>query len=210
MIDPTKITNFNRSTAELEEFWLFCLAVAGKTASQIALKIDDFLSRREGNETPFDYVRRLAIQGQLIDEMTRVKLGKYRLLDAGYRATVAKAGPCLRTSDVRELERIPGVRHKTSRFFVLHSRENADIAVIDTHVLKYLRDRGYPDIPTSVPQNDRYYEIEEMMKREVRLSGMTSADFDLAVWNHYSSKGHTPLPVVSVNEGQENVTPKAA
>ncbi len=196
MIDPTKITNFSRKNDELEEFWLFCIAVAGKTASQIAMKIDQFLRNKNECESPFEYVRRLATEDELIKEMMAVKLGKYKLLDAAYRASVSHEGPCLRTATVRELERIPGVKHKTSRFFVLHSRENADIAVIDTHVLKYLRDRGYPDIPTSVPQNERYYAIEDLMKKEVKMSGMTSADFDLAVWNHYSSKGKLPLPRV--------------
>lgn len=201
MIDPTKITNFDRTSSELEEFWLFCIAVAGKTAAQIALKIDAFLSPRLATETPFDYIRRLLDEGRLVDEMKKVKLGKYKLLEAGYSQSVSSSGPCLRNSSLRDLENIPGVRYKTSRFFVLHSREHADVAVIDTHVLKYLRDRGYGNIPTSVPQNDRYYEIEDMMKAEVKLSGMSSADFDLAVWNHYSSKGKFPLPIISKAAG---------
>lgn len=197
MIDPTKITNFHRSQHELEEFWLFCLAVAGKTATQMAAKVDDFLSPRGIDEGPYDYVRRLLSEGRLKSELERVKMGKYKLLVRGYAECVAPSGPDLRTASPRDLEAIYGVKHKTSRFFILHSRENADVAVIDTHVLKYLKHRGYRDIPDGVPQNHRYYEIESLMKGEATRSGMSFAGFDLAVWNHYSSKGVMPLPVLA-------------
>jgi thermostable 8-oxoguanine DNA glycosylase len=194
MIDPTKITDFSRSQHELEEFWLFCLAVAGKTASQMAAKVDDFLSGRYEAEGPYDYVRRLLAEGRLRTELERVKMGKYKLLVRGYAECVASDGPDLSTASPRDLEEVYGVKHKTSRFFILHSRENADVAVIDTHVLKYLKHRGHQNIPDSVPQNDRYYEIEELMKGEARLSALSFAAFDLAVWNHYSSKQVSPLP----------------
>jgi hypothetical protein len=38
MIDPNKVTNPARTPAELEEFLLFCLVVAGKNADQQAAK----------------------------------------------------------------------------------------------------------------------------------------------------------------------------
>jgi thermostable 8-oxoguanine DNA glycosylase len=197
MIDPTKITDFARTQHEMEEFWLFCIAVAGKTASQMAAKIDQFLSGKTASEGPYDYVRRLIAEDRLRSELERVKMGKYRLLVQGYAECVADSGPDLSTATPRDLEAICGVKHKTARFFILHSRENADVAVIDTHVLKYLKHRGHDGIPDSVPQNDRYYEIEELMKGEARLSSLTFADFDLAVWNHYSSKGASPLPLLA-------------
>jgi thermostable 8-oxoguanine DNA glycosylase len=197
MIDPTKITHFARTQHELEEFWLFCIAVAGKTASQIAAKIDQFLSGKTASEGPYDYVRRLITEDRLRPELERVKMGKYRLLVQGYAECVADSGPDLSTATPRDLEAIYGVKHKTARFFILHSRENADVAVIDTHVLKYLKHRGHDNIPDSVPQTARYYEIEELMKSEARLSALSFADFDLAVWNHYSSKGASPLPLLA-------------
>lgn len=194
MIDPTKITDFTRDQHQLEEFWLFCIAVAGKTATQIAAKIDDFLSGRREAEGPYDFVRRLVAEGRLKSELERVKMGKYKLLVQGYAESVAETGPDLLAATPRDFEEIYGVRHKTSRFFLLHSRHNADVAVIDTHVLKFLKHCGYENIPDSVPQNDRYYELEDLMKQEASRSGMGMAAFDLAVWNHYSSKGQYPLP----------------
>lgn len=194
MIDPTKITDFARSRHELEEFWLFCIVVAGKTASQMALKLDQFLDGRLPSEGPFDYVRRLIAEDRLDAEMRAIKLGKYNLLNKGFPQSVAVDAPALESASAQELSAIHGVNHKTARFFILHSRQDADVAVIDTHVLKFLRHRGHEGIPTSVPQNDKYYVIEELMKAEARKSSLSYAEFDLAVWNHYSSNGQSPLP----------------
>jgi hypothetical protein len=43
LIDPYKITNYKRSKNELEEFLLFCIVVAGKTAYIQSQKLDEFL-----------------------------------------------------------------------------------------------------------------------------------------------------------------------
>ncbi len=197
MIDPTKITDFARSRHDLEEFWLFCIIVAGKTASQMAIKLEAFLSGRFPSEGPFDYVRRLINEDRLDAEMRAIKLGKYILLNKAFPQSVADNAPALESASAQELSAIHGVNHKTARFFILHSRQDADVAVIDTHVLKFLRHRGHQGIPTSVPQNDKYYVIEELMKAEARKSSLSYADFDLAVWNHYSSNGKSPLPLMA-------------
>lgn len=34
---------------------------------------------------------------------------------------------------------------KTSRFFLLHSRENIKVAVLDTHIIKWLSHIGYEE-----------------------------------------------------------------
>ena len=41
MIDPYKITNYNRTESQLQEFLLFCILVAGKTAYIQAKKLED-------------------------------------------------------------------------------------------------------------------------------------------------------------------------
>lgn len=195
MIDPFKITDFERTTEELQEFWLFCLAVAGKKATMIAGKIGEFLEGRSSNETPFEYVNRLAKSGELIGRLKDVRMGKYALLELAF-ANSAQAGRLdLRKVVPSDLEELPGVGPKTSRFFIMHSRENAQIAVIDTHVTKYLRERGY-DVPKGVPTGKVYARLEQIMIAETKASGMTPADFDLAIWSHYASNGEKPLPAV--------------
>lgn len=195
MIDPFKITNFNRSTEELQEFWLFCLAVAGKKATMIASKIDEFLSGRNLNETPFEYVDRLSHSGELLERLKDVRMGKYALLELAF-ANSAQAGRLdLREVMPSDLEELPGVGPKTARFFIMHSREDAQIAVIDTHVTKYLKERGH-DVPNGVPTGKVYARLEQIMIAETKASGMSPADFDLAIWSHYASNGEKPLPAV--------------
>nr|WP_250807886.1 hypothetical protein [Neorhizobium tomejilense] len=193
MVDPFKITDFARDDAALQEFWLFCVAVAGKKATMIAGKIDEFLSDRRGGELPFDYVRRLVAEGRLVERMQAVRTGKYALLEKAWGFTVSDAGPDLRTADPSELQSIHGVGFKTSRFFVLHSRSDAKVAVIDTHVLKYLKAKRHR-VPATIPVGDEYLRLEKLMLRYARAAGMTMADFDLAVWKHYASKGEHALP----------------
>jgi hypothetical protein len=43
MIDPRDVTKFDRTQAELEEYWLFCIVAAGKTAMTQARLLDAYL-----------------------------------------------------------------------------------------------------------------------------------------------------------------------
>ncbi|MDW9478838.1 hypothetical protein GOB57_09090 [Sinorhizobium meliloti] len=196
MVDPFKITDFNRDDAALQEFWLFCVAVAGKKATMIAGKIDEFLSLKAPGELPFDYVRRLDAEGRLEAAMKGVRLGKYDLLGKSWPAIVSPEAPDLRTAEADELQDIHGVGFKTSRFFVLHSRDDANVAVIDTHVLKYLKSRRHR-VPETIPVGKEYLRLEQLMLKYARAAGMTMADFDLTIWKHYASKGEHALPAAS-------------
>lgn len=193
MVDPFNVTNFERSLRELEEYFLFCVAVAGKKATMIAGKIDEFLSESRADETPFEYVLRLDFEGRLAERLLEVRLGKYAVLSRAYPLAAAKPGLVHASSD--ELEMIPGVGPKTARFFILHTRPDARVAVIDTHVLKYLKSRGHK-VPKGFPTGQTYARLEALMLEEIDASGMTGAEFDLAVWSHYASNGVSPLPPV--------------
>lgn len=193
MIDPYSITDFHRDDCALQEFWLFCIAVAGKKATMIAEKTHAFLAPRRQAETPFQYVARLSSAGRLRSAMAEVRLGKYALLERAYAFSVGPGGPDLRTARADELQSIHGVGLKTARFFILHSRADADVAVIDTHVLKYIASLGH-SVPSGVPSGEAYLRLERIMIERAKLSGMSMADFDLAIWRHYASGGRHPLP----------------
>lgn len=196
MIDPFAITDFNRDDHALQEFWLFCVAVAGKKATMIAAKVDEFLKDRNEAELPFDYVRRLIAEGRLVERMNAVKIGKYALLEKAWGFTVSHDGPDLRTASADTLQSIHGVGFKTSRFFILHSRASAEVAVIDTHVLKFLKTKRHR-VPASIPVGPEYLRLERLMLGYARKAGMTMADFDLSVWKHYASKGEHELPLAA-------------
>lgn len=203
MIDPFNITDYFRNNYELEEFWLFCLAVAGKSATQMAKKVDDFLepvrSPKQVFPSPFTWICYMYSQfgGRIhVDNHLRaVKMGKYNLLTAGYVESAMKGVDWFRTASADDIAReIPGAGFKTSRFFVLHSRVNANVAVIDTHMLKYLTHIGVQNVPKSIPTGAKYLALEKILLAEAAKKQMAMADFDLAIWSHYANKGTSPLP----------------
>jgi len=201
MVDPYDVTDYGRSRAELEEYFLFCLAVAGKKAVMIAAKVAEFLKGAAPGETPFEYVLRIEREGTLSDRLKEVRLGKYALLEAAYSAA-ARIGD-ISAASVEQLEALPGVGPKTARFFILHSRRDAKVAVIDTHVLKFLRERGH-DVPKGFPTAQTYRRLEAVMLDEMEASGLSRAEFDLAVWSHYASGGKTPLPAPAAAVRQQS------
>jgi thermostable 8-oxoguanine DNA glycosylase len=189
MIDPTDITKFDRTDDELEEFFLFSVAVAGKTAKVITKKIDQFLSLERENVSPFEKIRRMLSSYSLLMNLKRVKLGKYAILTECYKK-IALSQIDLRTCSLEDLEQFKGVGPKTSRFFVLHSRPDQKIACLDTHILSYLKDLGY-DIPKSNPTGNRYLKIEQMFLEHAKSLNRDPAELDLAIWNERSVRSGT-------------------
>ena len=96
------------------------------------------------------------------------------------------------------LEEIPGVSFKTSRFFILHSRMNAECVPLDTHILKFLRDKGIPCVPKVTPSSKRKYdELEKLAVGALKTLGYsTLAKADLETWKKYSGNVRTDLESV--------------
>lgn len=186
MIDAQKITNFNRTDAELEEFILFSVAVAGKTASVISRQLEHFLLMVMGNESPFAKIRCLLRLGKLRQYLEKAKLGKYNVLERAY-TQLAESDIHLGVCRVEELEAIYGIGPKTARYFILHSRRNQQLAPLDTHALKFLAGKGYK-VPASTPTGKRYYELEKAFIAEAKKAGKSVADFDLDIWNNSSTR----------------------
>ena len=192
MIDPNKVTNYKRTEAELEEFLLFAILVAGKKADMMARKLELFLygSRKAlgmpSDTTPFHLLEYL-IKGDMLDPvMKKFKLGVYNKLNKTFRGILQFKGR-LSTVTIEELESVFGIAEKTSRFFILHSRRNQQIAALDTHILKHLEKIGYPDIPKNTPSGKNYARIEMYFLAEARDKGQTPADLDLTIWKEYAN-----------------------
>jgi thermostable 8-oxoguanine DNA glycosylase len=185
MINPNEITNYNRTQDELEEFLLFCVMVAGKGAKQTAMKLDEFLSHRDG-KSPLGFVEDLINEGSLDYMMRLFKLGQYGRLASAF-AGIVKFKDRLKEVSANELESVSGIGPKTARFFLLHSRENIQHAVLDTHILKWLRSHG-ENAPKSTPSGEKYLQLEQRFLNLAKDYQMSIADLDLAVWKQYSSK----------------------
>src|SRR5580698_1559120 len=162
MIDPNNVTNASRTAAELEEFLLFCVVVAGKNADQQAAKLERFLSGRK----PFAHIRASHKGGTLDDQLKAVRLGKYALLGRSFRE-LAHSRIDLATCTWEELTGFPGIGIKTSKFFILHSRAAQMHGVLDTHVLAWMREHwssaapGRAEVPRHSPQDPRAYRFWE-------------------------------------------------
>ena len=188
MIKPTEITDFNRTEKQLQEFLLFCIVVAGKNSHQQAVKLDKFLSLWP-HLTPFETINKLDSFGMLRSRLEYVRMGQYNRITKAF-LEVAKLPP-LTGIPISELENVKGIGMKTSRFFLLHSRPNQQVAVLDTHILKWMREQGYA-APKATPTGFRYEMLEHNFLGEARKRGMKPADLDLAIWKEKSQKSLTP------------------
>lgn len=193
MIDPVNMTRYGLSEQELEEVILFCCAVAGKNALTTAKALDKFLiGLRADNALDFDGSPFDLILGDLYSNNTQEFLAQ-RLKSCGmgcynHRArtflALAHSNLDLKTCSIEELEQIPGIGPKTARYFLLHTRENVRVSVLDTHILRFMSDLGY-QVPRSTPTGKRYLEIEQWFLNEADLSDKSLAQFDLDIWNEY-------------------------
>jgi hypothetical protein len=190
MIDPSDVTNPARTPAELEEFLLFCVVVAGKNADQQALKLERFL----GGRRPFAYLRAIDRDGSLEARLRDVRLGKYALLCRSFRE-LSRSGADLGACAWEHLTRFPGIGIKTAKFFVLHSRPNQMHGVLDTHVLSWMRDHWEPEgprrlpVPRHSPQDPGAYRFWETVyfgmvcaRHHGAAASIDWARFDLDLW----------------------------
>lgn len=187
MIDPVNITNFNLSKYRLEETLLFWICAAGKNAASSAKGLDRFLTIIHGHNRPFEAIRATG-RRRLPGLMKRCGIGCYNQKAKTFWQ-LANSGFNLKTCSLEDLESITGIGRKTSRCFLIHSRHNARCAGLDTHILKYLADKGYK-VPKSTPSSEKEYRrLENAFIGLADEAGLPIAEFDLNIWKEYSGNG---------------------
>jgi hypothetical protein len=184
MVDLDNVTNFNRTEAEAQEFLLCAIVVAGKKGKTQALKLELFLNVhpeiKDNSCTPFEYVSKLIQYELLMDSLKSAKLGQYERL---YNCFTALTRYKALNVTIDELEAIKGIGMKTSRFFLTHSRESSRYAILDTHILAFMREELGYKTPKSTPQSPSVYkEIEEAYLAYADSTGKSLADVDLEIW----------------------------
>lgn len=194
MIDPYNITNYNRTKNELEEFLLFCIVVAGKTAYIQSKKLEEFLTSintrlmMPENISPFQSLKSADQHGILLQEIEKAKLGQYRKIYAAFKYLIENPID-LKMTWPFILEKVPGIGKKTSRFFLLHSDVNYKnrIAILDTHILKFIRENIDDKAPKSTPTNSNTYVLwEDKFIYWCEKNNKDVAEFDLEVWKSYA------------------------
>ena len=183
MIDPFNITNFNRTNAELEELLLFCICAANKPAVQIATKVDWFLRQQHCEKrrgTPFKKLRMLIRAGLLEKQLKWARLSPYtKNRVACYNLSELPWYVSDITLD--QLTQIHGVGEKTARMFMLYSRPAQNFAILDTHVLRWMKNRGH-EVPKWHPTGNVYRKLEISFLNECTAAGKTPWEMDREIW----------------------------
>jgi hypothetical protein len=165
--------------AQLEWRLIYTLVVAGKSArfandavARLFAAVPEAFRR-----CPISWIGLTAKEHVLRIART----GNYVKLERALRL-LAESGLDLAIVTPGELERIPGIGPKTSRFFVTWTRPWERYAVIDRHVLTWLRSRGH-QVPSTPPGELRSYTaLEALFIEEAEAAGETVRDLDLRVW----------------------------
>lgn len=185
MIDPVKVTDYNRTKEQLEELLLFCIAVAGKNATRTAIYLEKLLEygRDFSDGSPFEVILAIRKRENLAELMRAYGFGCFNIKSKGFYEA-ATCGYDLATCSVEQLESLYGVGMKTARYFILHTRQNARVACLDTHVLKWLSYYTGYEVPTKgAPSRKKYLELEQVFLRIADVMKISPADLDLKIWN---------------------------
>lgn len=187
-INPKKITDFNRTKADLELFAVFAVCVAGKKAQQTADKVNEHfrdVQTPTKQLTPFETIKSLIGANIFGGYLQHARFGQYKRI---YRALrdLAESSIDLKTCTVEDLEAIHGIGPKTSRFIIMHSRPNQRLATLDTHILRWMRDQGI-ETPKATPQSKKLYkELEDKFLTLCDKCAILPSQLDLKIWKQYS------------------------
>jgi thermostable 8-oxoguanine DNA glycosylase len=195
MIDPTDpkaLIRFDRNLGDLEEFLVFSICVAGHAAIPIARGVDAFLASCRDMcgvwwQLPFEYILNHFNRGHLAQRLKANGIGKYNQR-AAYLEAAATSDLDLFECSVDDLDALPGIGPKTARFFVMCNRPDERHAILDVHILRYMRETWGLDVPRGSTMSAAQYarwEPEYLSRAlpEAERLGMTLMEYDLSLWN---------------------------
>jgi thermostable 8-oxoguanine DNA glycosylase len=185
-IKPTQITKFDRTTSELQAFWLFGCIVAGKNSDFAAAVVSKLLGGNK-DKNPFDYFRELGEIG-IRNALVAARSGNYTRIT---RFIMESMQLDLATATQEELMAVHGCGPKTASFFLLHSRPNVEVAVLDVHILKYLRSKQVLNAPSVTPTSiKKYCELQKkfLYFAKIDFPHMSIAQIDLLLWMKFSGR----------------------
>jgi hypothetical protein len=162
-------------TVELEWRLIYAMIVAGKSAKFANAAVARLRRYAAPAASP------IAFLSLFSGFLETARVGRYTLIARGLRF-LREARIDLRTCSPAELEAVPGIGPKTSRFFIVWTRPDARVAVLDRHVLRWMRENGHPDAPEGTPMGRRYADLERAFLAEADRRGLTPRELDLEIW----------------------------
>ena len=194
-VDPFKLPK--RMTRSQLEYWLlFSVCVANKSAKQTEIKVKALLAdmpipRYSGNQkapqglSPFGCISYLQSENKLLTKLKQHKLGQYKRIERAFREIIKLD---LNNLSVEMLEKVHGIGPKTARMVMLYYDPTCEAVPLDTHVLKYLKAKGY-DVPKSTPPAGKKYNLIERWFQELAYAqNKTVRELDTEVWQFYAKK----------------------
>ena len=173
---------------EKEYFLIFSIIVAGRNAKMAVEKTWRLLEFTWGEETPFDLIKHYIDHNTLTQKLKSLKIGQYTRIEKALKDIINLN---VETCSLEDLLACHGVGNKTARFFLLNTRKNAEYAVLDTHVLKWLKSLfgNWMSVPKSTPTSgSRYalweYKAIQAMKKEYPERTLAQADFE--IWKTFA------------------------
>jgi thermostable 8-oxoguanine DNA glycosylase len=164
---------------------LYCIIVAGKSAKFSNDVLKKIFSKKPISIEPFEYISRLISENKLDALLKYSKSGNYKKLNAAIPEIIKLD---LVKCTIEDLEKIKGIGPKTARFFILWTRPNYKCAVLDTHVLKWLKLIGH-NVPKSTPTKYKYNKIEKIFIEECDKRDISPHLLDKLIWEYYSKSG---------------------
>jgi hypothetical protein len=170
------------SKNQLQWWILFGICVAGKGARQTEEKMNRFLDLSAAI-TPFGRVKSMIQYGELGQNLRKVKMGQYARINKAFRHAVNLD---LDNLTVKSLEQVPGIGPKTARMTILYYEPEAECVPLDTHILKWLRSKGYDAPKSTPPAGKKYLELEQAFVAEARKRNVSVRNLDTLVWKTYA------------------------
>ena len=184
MIDPLRVTNFERTLHEAEEFLAFVILGAGKDSDRAAAATADLLRGKPASLAPYAWLRRLGrnrIAGRLVASRFGQQHQKSKYLHGTAVLVADRDVRDVREFKLADLMPLPGLGMMTARMFPVHSRRDGPRhAVLDVMSLRVLRRRGVPRVPAQTLCSAReYLRLERAWLRYCDRTGRHLAELDL-------------------------------
>lgn len=204
--DPFDPTKFCRLPVELEDFLVFGVMVAGKPARSTINKqarLYEQLVERYRDLALYNNMSHLIAKGidhgwramlklffnlrehfQVDQSLHIARTGKYETMLHFFQDFVRRDLDLERCS-LNDLTRLYGVGPKTARFFLLHSRVNQRLAVLDRHVMTWLAEVVDGPVPRGTPStlsSYAYWEQVWLEKTDEMFPGIPKCRIDYEIW----------------------------